>query len=129
MARDLLLAIDGSTRNTSIAFKKNNSQKIISFLCEKDSAAESLLENIYSLINESSSSISEISKIGICTGPGSYTGLRTCLATAMGLVPSPEDQILLYNSFDLGLFENNTCLLYTSPSPRDKRQSRMPSSA
>ena len=25
--------------------------------------------------------------------------------------------------------ELNTCLLYTSPSPRDKRQSRMPSSA
>ena len=25
--------------------------------------------------------------------------------------------------------ENNVCLLYTSPSPRDKRQSRMPSSA
>ena len=25
--------------------------------------------------------------------------------------------------------ESNTCLLYTSPSPRDKRQSRMPSSA
>ena len=24
---------------------------------------------------------------------------------------------------------NNYCLLYTSPSPRDKRQSRMPSSA
>ena len=26
-------------------------------------------------------------------------------------------------------FPNNVCLLYTSPSPRDKRQSRMPSSA
>ena len=25
--------------------------------------------------------------------------------------------------------EDKTCLLYTSPSPRDKRQSRMPSSA
>ena len=25
--------------------------------------------------------------------------------------------------------QRNTCLLYTSPSPRDKRQSRMPSSA
>ena len=25
--------------------------------------------------------------------------------------------------------ESRTCLLYTSPSPRDKRQSRMPSSA
>ena len=27
------------------------------------------------------------------------------------------------------LFIYNNCLLYTSPSPRDKRQSRMPSSA
>ena len=27
------------------------------------------------------------------------------------------------------LYENRRCLLYTSPSPRDKRQSRMPSSA
>ena len=26
-------------------------------------------------------------------------------------------------------FQDKTCLLYTSPSPRDKRQSRMPSSA
>ena len=25
--------------------------------------------------------------------------------------------------------QDNSCLLYTSPSPRDKRQSRMPSSA
>ena len=27
------------------------------------------------------------------------------------------------------IVRGNTCLLYTSPSPRDKRQSRMPSSA
>ena len=30
---------------------------------------------------------------------------------------------------DWGSFKAGTCLLYTSPSPRDKRQSRMPSSA
>ena len=31
---------------------------------------------------------------------------------------------------DCGIsFVSNSCLLYTSPSPRDKRQSRMPSSA
>ena len=29
----------------------------------------------------------------------------------------------------VGLIEGKSCLLYTSPSPRDKRQSRMPSSA
>ena len=29
----------------------------------------------------------------------------------------------------VGITTNEDCLLYTSPSPRDKRQSRMPSSA
>ena len=33
------------------------------------------------------------------------------------------------NIFVMELRHTNTCLLYTSPSPRDKRQSRMPSSA
>ena len=31
--------------------------------------------------------------------------------------------------FGLKMFQTFLCLLYTSPSPRDKRQSRMPSSA
>ena len=31
--------------------------------------------------------------------------------------------------FDNFITDINICLLYTSPSPRDKRQSRMPSSA
>ena len=30
---------------------------------------------------------------------------------------------------NIGPYTFNGCLLYTSPSPRDKRQSRMPSSA
>ena len=34
---------------------------------------------------------------------------------------TPEELIKINNTY--------TCLLYTSPSPRDKRQSRMPSSA
>ena len=32
-------------------------------------------------------------------------------------------------AFDSAIRQIDTCLLYTSPSPRDKRQSRMPSSA
>ena len=33
------------------------------------------------------------------------------------------------SSVRLLMFDSSICLLYTSPSPRDKRQSRMPSSA
>ena len=60
--------------------------------------------------------------------------------------PSPEgiDIKAAYNAADIASLDNlnsypglapyirgpyPTCLLYTSPSPRDKRQSRMPSSA
>ena len=35
----------------------------------------------------------------------------------------------LYAAFKIIIGKTNDCLLYTSPSPRDKRQSRMPSSA
>ena len=34
-----------------------------------------------------------------------------------------------YNTYENEHEQVYTCLLYTSPSPRDKRQSRMPSSA
>ena len=37
--------------------------------------------------------------------------------------------IITVAGLDTWFAVDNTCLLYTSPSPRDKRQSRMPSSA
>ena len=40
----------------------------------------------------------------------------------------PVHRRILYGMSELGS-SWNSCLLYTSPSPRDKRQSRMPSSA
>ena len=44
-----------------------------------------------------------------------------------------EERVALERMYGKAVWElllsNNNCLLYTSPSPRDKRQSRMPSSA
>ena len=37
--------------------------------------------------------------------------------------------IRIFKVLDIDVADFNYCLLYTSPSPRDKRQSRMPSSA
>ena len=51
------------------------------------------------------------------------------------LIPNTDfyNQLNINNSSVLSdkinLYESINCLLYTSPSPRDKRQSRMPSSA
>ena len=53
-----------------------------------------------------------------------FTALHVAIsliAIAAGLIALP--------AFARGRILPRTCLLYTSPSPRDKRQSRMPSSA
>ena len=42
--------------------------------------------------------------------------------------PGPEGMHRIYAGF-VRIANSRLCLLYTSPSPRDKRQSRMPSSA
>ena len=44
---------------------------------------------------------------------------------APGVIVEQVERSLFYKSIETF----GTCLLYTSPSPRDKRQSRMPSSA
>ena len=42
---------------------------------------------------------------------------------------SNNNQVIIGNAFNAGGVHIRTCLLYTSPSPRDIRRSRMPSSA
>ena len=46
-----------------------------------------------------------------------------------GLSVSELDERITVYKAEITRLEAERCLLYTSPSPRDKRQSRMPSSA
>ena len=46
-----------------------------------------------------------------------------------GVGPAVAIAILLPATYSMEPIIGITCLLYTSPSPRDKRQTRMPSSA
>ena len=59
--------------------------------------------------------------------------IKTCWLTPNGVLRSLIEIIFLERSLEVIILAGNTneiiCLLYTSPSPRDKRQSRMPSSA
>ena len=45
------------------------------------------------------------------------------------ILPDAEEQAAIISTFVRITVLAWSCLLYTSPSPRDKRQSRMPSSA
>ena len=53
-------------------------------------------------------------------------GKSTLLMTLCGIVPAKTGSIY-FNNIEISSLP--TCLLYTSPSPRDRTRSRMPSSA
>ena len=59
--------------------------------------------------------------------------IRTIQRIESGEIPSKESLLALAAALDVNvedlLFDNDSCLLYTSPSPRDRSVSRMPSSA
>ena len=70
--------------------------------------------------------LNDLQRVEVLLGPqGTLFGAGT-LSGAIRYIPNKPDTEEA--SFEVRL-DAYTCLLYTSPSPRDKRQSRMPSSA
>ena len=57
------------------------------------------------------------------------SGNDACIVVAENIAGTEESfaKMMTQKAIDIGMA--NTCLLYTSPSPRDQRGSRMPSSA
>ena len=60
--------------------------------------------------------------------PGGGTGRRKEAVARVRLTPGSGKWIVNGKALDV-YFPNKVCLLYTSPSPRDRQKSRMPSSA
>ena len=97
------------------------------------------INNIISLIDSTNSSQSlVIDKDTICAD-GIFPLRSICLADVHYIYPGTNKAVLKGINVDIPIGSRvafvgpsgsgKTCLLYTSPSPRDKRQSRMPSSA
>ena len=65
------------------------------------------------------------------TGPGTFTGNQAWAGMALArLFHATGESKYLDGAVRIAEWiQTNTCLLYTSPSPRDQRGSRMPSSA
>ena len=109
-------------------------QEMILLICDQFGIPTNLITEITIISDQRSSSTvtqlnrpAELSVAGtadiLSNAPGIFadasTGEVFSRVFSRGVTLSAED--------DIGWFYN--CLLYTSPSPRDKRQSRMPSSA
>ena len=62
-------------------------------------------------------------------GESTYAGVTSFLRRPYRKDLTNIDAAVIGIPFDTATTNRPGCLLYTSPSPRDKRQSRMPSSA
>ena len=81
----IILAIESAVSGGSISLLCNGDEVANWLGSSNISKAEDLLANIDILLTESKISIDEVDLIAVSAGPGSFTGIRIGIATALGL--------------------------------------------
>jgi len=97
----IILNIDTALDNGCISLSEN--EKGLGYALNgtaKDHAAW-IQPAIYKLIKESGIKMSDLSAIGVCIGPGSYTGLRIGLSTAKGLCFALKIPLIAINTLKI----------------------------
>ena len=82
----MLISIEGSTNNLSLALLKNDLVISNETLNIKNELAQVIVPTISFFLKKNSISINQLSTIIVGCGPGSFTGIRTVIAAAKGIV-------------------------------------------
>lgn len=89
----LIVALEGSTRRASVAASFRG--RVIDLALEPERAHQSdLLPTIDTLVRALGASPRDLRAVVVGTGPGSYTGLRVAIATALGLARAAGARLL-----------------------------------
>ncbi len=81
---------------------KENIQTKVEFMAKGQ--AEALMSFLNKLLAASSLNWSDLSKIGVCTGPGNFTGIRISVSAARGLALGLEIPAIGVTSFEATLY-------------------------
>ena len=108
---------------------KQEVQSIIEFMPRGQ--AERLMSLLNELLEGASLNWSDISKIGVCTGPGNFTGIRIAVSAARGLalgleipaigISSFEATLLGYGDEELALLPANKGFYYVGSGPKNAK--------
>ena len=80
---------------------------------------EHLMGLLQDLLDSAGHNWRDLTALGVGIGPGNFTGIRISVAAARGLALSLRIPAIGVSSFEATALTRATCLLYTSPSPRD----------
>ena len=108
---------------------KQEVQSIIEFMPRGQ--AERLMSLLNGLLEGASLDWSDIAKIGVCTGPGNFTGIRIAVSAARGLalgleipaigISSFEATFLGYGDEELALLPANEGFYYVGSGPKNAK--------
>ena len=108
---------------------KQKDQSIIEFMPRGQ--AERLMSLLNELLEGASLDWPDISKIGVCTGPGNFTGIRIAVSAARGLalgleipaigISSFEATLLGYGDEELALLPANEGFYYVGSGPKNAK--------
>ncbi|MCP3916367.1 MAG: tRNA (adenosine(37)-N6)-threonylcarbamoyltransferase complex dimerization subunit type 1 TsaB [bacterium] len=104
----VVVALETSVRAASIAVRRGERRAAATLEAERAHASD-LLPRLEVLLHELGAKPSDIRTVLVGTGPGSYTGLRVGIATALGLARGsgadllslPSVEVLAYGALDV----------------------------
>ncbi len=101
-----ILAIDTTTKTMIVGIKKFN---VVHKNRDVDSIKhlEYLMPEIDRMLSEAEMTIDNIDIVSVVVGPGSFTGIRIGVATALGLSTRKQFKTIPVNSLDLIAYINN----------------------
>jgi tRNA threonylcarbamoyladenosine biosynthesis protein TsaB len=91
---ELIVALESSTRRASVAARRSDRPVAEAWLESERAHASDLLPALDRLVTDLGSKPADLSAICVGTGPGSYTGLRVGIATAMGIARASGATVL-----------------------------------
>lgn len=82
---EIILALEAAIRGGSVSIMRGVEEIAFRIGSTDVSGSESLLAVMKELLDETDTDVSNVNRIAVSNGPGSYTGTRVGLATAFGL--------------------------------------------
>lgn len=104
-----ILGIDTSTMAASVAVIEDNQLVCEYTINTKKTHSQKLMSMIENMLKESDLNINDIDLIGICVGPGSFTGLRIGMATAKAIAHVNNIPIVGVTSLEMLAANMNLC--------------------
>lgn len=97
----MLLAIDTATSRASIAVHDGHTLLGEYTWEAANRHTVTLLPRITELLSETKAAVKDLTAIGVCVGPGSYTGVRIGVAVAKGLALAHAIPLLGFQTLDV----------------------------